>query len=977
MTMTVNKNEINTRRDALTDARRALLEKRLRGQMPQQVIPRRNTGEAAPLSFAQERLWFLHQLDPGSVAYNMHEAYRLRGLLGVAALEHALNGVVARHEALRTSFAEMHGQPAQCIADQARITIERIDLRGVSADSRDEAIHQFATHAAQHRFDLAQAPLAYAAVAMLADDDHVFALTLHHIISDEWSNGVMWRELSSLYADAQLALPALPIQYADYAAWQRSKLSDDALQVPLAFWKDVLMGELPTLQLPLDHPRPPVQRHRGAILAREIDRDIASAVRALAQHANTTSFTVLLAAFHALLHRYTSQDDVLVGVPVANRTRAETEGVMGFFLNTVVSRSKTPDGETFRELLARVRESSLAAFSHQDVPFDILVTELAPKRDLSRNPIFQAMFVSQQAPVGELRVNGVQVTPVFVDGGVSKFDLTFFANETNAGIQTFIEYDTDLFDASTIERMLAHYETLLRAMLATPDAAMDCTDYLTGDEIRRMAEWNNRTCDYPRDALVQSLIEAHATQTPDAVAVTYKTQSLTYRELDARANRVAHWLRAQGVHAGQFVGLCVERSLDMIVGILGILKSGGAYVPLDPAYPTARLAFALEDTQARVVLTQAHLASVLPIFNGSTLAIDDAATVEALSDKPIAPQATSNDPAYLIYTSGSTGKPKGVPVSHRNLVSSTVARFDFYPSYAERFLLLSSFAFDSSVVGIFWTLCQGGALVLPEQKQEQDVLAIASLIEKHGVTHTLCLPSLYAVLLDHATPAQLRSMRVVIVAGEACPAGLIRTHRARVPHAALYNEYGPTEATVWSTACRIDDRDLDGATVPIGMPIPNAQNYILDAHMQLVPMGVVGELYIGGDGVVDGYLNRPELTAERFIETDDRRWTADEGRPSSVVRRLYKTGDLARWRNDGLIEFIGRADQQVKIRGFRIEVGEIEDVLRTHALVKEAVVVARAASANSDDVSDDAHSLAEALARLEPAVAQALLDSVR
>ncbi len=868
------------------------------------------------------------------------------------------------------------GNPFNTSRSAASVAIQITDLRDIAAQDHEAAIQTFATHAAQHSFDLSRAPLMHVAVATLGDGDYVLALTLHHIISDEWSNGVLWRELSQVYdafldsssSAAETMFAELPIQYADYAAWQRSKLSDDALQAPLKFWQDALAGELPVLQLPLDHARPPVQRQRGAIRSRTIGLETATTVRHLAQRANTTSFTVLLAAFVALLHRTTGQDDLLVGVPVANRNRTETEGVVGFFLNTVVIRSKLREGETFPEVLAHTRDASLAAIAHQGLPFDILVNELSPKRDLGRNPIFQVMFVSQQASIGELRLGGAQVSRVEVDGGASKFDLTFFANETSTGIETFIEFNTDLFDGDTMARMLAHYELLLGKMALQPGVPIAHIDYLTDEERTALLHtWNSRAVSYSRDALIQHTIEAHATHIPDAAAVIYKDQTLAYRELDQRANHVAQWLRKHGVRDGAFVGLCVERSIDMIVGIVGILKAGGAYVPLDPAYPAARIAFALEDTQAHVVLTQSHLRGALPPKLNAVLMLDDREALRDFGDDAIAPETTSSQPAYVIYTSGSTGKPKGVPVSHRNLVSSTVARFSFYPGKAERFLLLSSFAFDSSVVGIFWTLCQGGTLVLPEQKQEQDVLAIAGLIKKHGVTHTLCLPSLYAVLVDHATPQQMQSLRVVIVAGEACSLGLIQAHRTHVPRAALYNEYGPTEATVWSTACRIDDLHTD--TVPIGLPIPNAQNYILDAHRQLVPMGVVGELYIGGDGIVDGYLNRPELTAERFV-------TVDVDASKVNRQKLYRTGDLARWRSDGLIEFLGRADQQVKIRGFRIELGEIEDALRTHPAVKEAVVVARATFADIDEVSDDVQSLADALARLEPVEAQALLNAV-
>jgi amino acid adenylation domain-containing protein len=976
---------VKAQSDGLNDARRALLARRLRGTLaPTQTIPRRQADDAVaiPLSFAQERLWFLYQLNPSSTAYNMHVAFRVRGPLDLVVLERALNALIARHAALRTTFVEVDGQPMQRVQAQAALTVQVTDLQSVESSEQDGASQRFAVQAAQFVFDLSHAPLMHAAVAIIGLHDHILALTLHHIISDEWSNGILWRELSHIYASTlsgeQAHLPEAPIDYADYAIWQRSTSGDTALSDSLSFWESQLSGTLPMLQLPLDRPRLPIQQHHGAVRTRSIQQDAAAAVQHLARNTNTTTFNVLLSAFIALLHRYSGQDDVLIGIPATNRTLAETEDIVGFFLNTLAIRSQTYTDETFAQLLHRIRDQSLAAMSHSALPFEKLVLELGPKRDLSRNPIFQVMFVSQQASLAKLDLHGAAVAPHSVDGGAAKFDLTFFANETSDGIETFIEYDTDLFDSSTIDRMLANYDSLLRHVLAQPDAPVARIDYLSHAERERLQTWAGPKIDFAQDALIQNSIEAHARHTPNEIAVSYRDQSITYAALDLRANRVASWLRARGIRDGACVGLCVERSIEMIVGILGILKAGGAYVPLDPAYPPARIAFALEDTRAKVVLTQAHLRPILPVQHTTpteVMVLDDPkfSTGDAAS---IDPATTSAQPAYVIYTSGSTGRPKGVAVSHRNLVSSTLARFDFYPGRVERFLLLSSFAFDSSVVGIFWTLCQGGTLVLPEQKQEQDVMAIAGLIDRKAVTHTLCLPSLYAVLIEHAKPEQLRSLKAVIVAGETCPPNLIRAHQERLPHSALYNEYGPTETTVWSTACRIDTLDIrPGARVPIGKPISNTQIIVLDQHGQLVPVGVAGELYIGGAGVVAGYLNRPELTAERFVEVHASLSTQSPIMHMHHSPKMYRTGDLVRWRGDGLIEFLGRADQQVKIRGFRIEPGEVEDVLRTHPAVQDAVVVARYQSPVASDVNDDPQSLAEALEQLPPDVAQMLIKT--
>jgi amino acid adenylation domain-containing protein len=954
---------LDDKRSGLSEAKRAVLDRLLAGERPGPMVSRRvgprPPDEPARLSYAQERLWFLAQLNPASTAYTMHHAFRVRGPLHLTALEQALNTVVARHEILRTTFTPDGPEVVQTIQPELRLRIPLIDLSNLPTDERAAHVEQHLAAAARYHFDLSSGPLVALSALRLAVGEHILLVSLHHIVSDEWSNGVLWRELAAAYQACEERhppnLPELPFQYADYAYWQRRWLDEDVLRRQLSYWTEKLRGGLPLLQLPTDQPRPAVQSFRGAMRTATMESATARALEELALQAGATPFMLLVAAFIALLYRYTGQGDVAVGTPIANRNRPEVRDLIGLFLNTLVLRVDVSDDPPFLELVNRVRDASLGAFAHADLPFERLVDELKPVRDLSYNPLFQVMFVYQDGLDPTFKLPGLDIAPIFVDGGVAKFDLTLFAVRTGEGLQLALEYATDLFELTTIERMLGHLQVLLQGIAADPGTRLSLLPLLTETEHHQLlVEWNQAAAAFPSEQCIHHLFEACADQTPNAAAVLYDRQQLTYAELEGRSNRLAHYLRALGVRPGDNVALCVERSPEMIVGILGILKAGAAYVPLDPSYPRDRLTFVLEETAAPVVLTQRSLENVLPASISGRVLLDG--DWSAIADFPETRPDVAVGPehwAYVIYTSGSTGTPKGVPITHRGLVHSTVARFMYYPRAVGRFLLLSSFAFDSSVAGIFWSLCQGGALVLPLQKQEQDVHAIAALIARHAVTHTLCLPSLYALLLRYADPQQLSSLHTVIVAGEACPAELVRRHYAALPGATLYNEYGPTEGTVWATVYAVPP-DFAGQLVPIGRPIPNAQAYILDAHRQPVPVGVLGELYIGGPGIAPGYLNSPALTADRFLD-----------HPYQPGERLYRTGDLVRYLPDGTIEFRGRVDHQVKVRGYRVELDEIEAVLLQHAAVAQALVIAgshHAASATPD--SDDLDALATAIEAL-------------
>ncbi len=922
----------------LSAVKQALLERRLRGDLkrvaPADTIPLRPNAEPTPLSYAQERIWFMCQLEPQTPAYNMYDVVRLRGQLNPAILTQSFQALIHRHQILRTRFITADGRPYQQILANIDFDIAVTNLQPLAQAEKEAKTQALILAEIRRPFDLAQCPLFRVSLLKQTDDDHILILTIHHIIFDEWSNELFWQELSALYQAFSRgqtpALPDLPIQYADFTLWHKQRLNKQS-ETQLTYWKKQLGVEFPPLQLPTDRRRPAQQTFRGAVTWLNFPDDLYAQVKALNQTYGATTFMTLLAAFQLLLHRYTGQTDILIGTPIANRSHSQTKNIIGLFLNTLVMRANFTDNPRFDDLLKRTRQTALDGYAHQDLPFEELVDALQPPRNASYNPVFQVMFVHQKSALDEIDLPGLAVSEVPVDIGVSKFDLTLFVRESEQGLSAGLEYNTDLFDPATADRILSHFKTLTASIVANPQQSVSDLQFITPNEQNTLLhQWNDTRLDLPRPPQIQHFIEKYAVQTPEAVAVVDDTTQLTYRQLDRRANQLAHFLQKLGVGPNSPVGLALERSVDMVVAILGVLKAGGAYLPLDPAYPPDRLAFMLTDTQAPVLLTLQKLADSLPKSAAQTVFID--AEWKAIAQENTTAPLIATTPenlAYVIYTSGSTGKPKGVPVSHRNLVHSTSARFEFYKNRVDRFLLLSSFTFDSSMAGIFWTLCQGGTLALPPQRIEQDMQQLAATIAERKISHILTLPSLYAILLEQTKPAQLASLRTVIMAGEECRQGLVKRHYARLPQAALFNEYGPTEGTVWSTAYKIP-ATFTGDRVPIGRPIPNMQNYILDRYGQPVPIGVPGELCIGGAGVTQGYLNRPELTAEKFVEY------TFAGQPPA---RLYRTGDLARYLPDGNIEFLGRLDYQAKIRGFRIETGEIEVTLSQHPAVRQAVVV--------------------------------------
>ncbi|HLM55062.1 MAG TPA: amino acid adenylation domain-containing protein [Pyrinomonadaceae bacterium] len=921
------------------------------------VVPRRGEAAHHPLSFAQQRLWFLEQLEPDG-PYKVPAAFRLRGRLNVEALGQSVNEIISRHEVLRTTFAEIEGRPVQVVAPRLTLTIPVEDLSHLTEVERAEQVKRTAARLRGRPFDLARGPLVGAALVRLAEEEHLFWFLMHHIVSDGWSIGVLLKELSAAYeafaAGRRPELSELPIQYADFAVWQREWLRGETLARQMRFWKERLAGKVPALELPTDRPRPPVQSYRGAILTHLVDTGLTGRLKELARREGVTPYMLLLAVFKTLLQRHAGQDDIVVGTPIANRNLTELEPLVGFFVNTLVLRTDLSGDPTFGELLGRVREVALGAFAHQDVPFEKLVEELQPERDTSRTPLFQVMFSLQNAPPPPSRMGGVEVSLVDDDTAVSPFDLSFDVTERADGLLCGLEYNTDLFDGATVGRMLKHFAVLLDAATADPTLRLSRLPLLTEEErLQLLVEWNDTAREYPRDRCVHELFEEQAAAKPDAVALVCGGERLTYAQLDERANRLARHLRACGVGAETRVGVLLERETWAAVALLAVLKAGGAWVALDPAYPPPRLSFMLEDAGASVLLTTARLAESLPAHGARLVHLDaEARRVEAREGGRLGRVADADNLAYLVYTSGTTGRPKGILVEHRSLVNTGLAFAAHHGlTPRDRLLQFASFSFDVAAEEFFGAWLAGACAVMRPARAFDTIEEFVRFVGREGVTVANLPASFWAEWLatldergvddagaDGATPdafppATLR--RVVVGNEKTLGVTLERWRRLVGDRVGWSNAYGPTETTVTASNYEPSGADLVGAAhavasiVPIGRPIANAEMYVLDARQQPVPVGVVGEIYVGGAGVARGYHRRPAQTAERFLPHP-------HGRHPGA--RLYRTGDLGRFLPDGNVEYLGRADEQVKVRGFRVEVGEVEAVLRQHAEVRECVV---------------------------------------
>jgi amino acid adenylation domain-containing protein len=910
------------------------------------------TETTAHLSYGQQALWFFSQQAPHSPVYNIARALRVHSLLDIAALHTALQQLTDRHAALRTTFPTSDGKAIPRVHPHLAVAFHEEDATTWS--------HAFLQHRltqqAHQPFTLEHGPLFRVHLYSRSSHEHVLLLVMHHMIVDFWSLAVLVHELGILYqaliSGTEPVLPPLSSTYIDYVRWQTERLNSPAGAQLWAYWQQQLAGELPTLNLPTDRPRPPVQTYAGASQSRRLSAPLTQQLKALSQAQDTTLYTTLLTAFYVLLYRYTGQEDLLVGSPMAGRSRAELARLVGYVVNPVALRAHLAGNSTFTALLAQVRQTVLEAFEHQDYPFALLVERLRVQRDASRSPLFQVMFMLHKAhqldtqdltPFGlgeegfQLEIGELRLESMALEQQAAAFDLTLTMAEVEGELAASLQYNTALFDQTTMECLLAHFQILLEGIVADPQQQITRLPLCSAEEQHQILTlWNNTDADYPRQQCVHQLFEAQAAQTPDAVAVLDPDERLTYRELNQRANQLAHYLRQRGVGPEVLVGLCMERSVAMVVGVLGILKAGGAYVPLDPTYPRDRLAFLLADSQVALVLTQQPCVSALPVHDAQVVCLDtEAARIAQESQANPVHITTPEHLAYVLYTSGSTGQPKGVLGLHRGIVNRLAWMWQAYPfAAADVACQKTSLNFVDSVWELFGPLLQGIPTVLIPDRVVKEPQHLVHTLAAHQVTRLVLVPSLLGMILDLPDDLQTQLSRLTlwICSGEPLSGALSRRFHQRLPQGVLLNLYGSSEVAADVTWYDTSLAHGEPASMPIGRPIANTQIYLLDAHQQPVPMGVPGELYAGGDGLARGYLHRPELTAARFIPHPF------SNKPGA---RLYKTGDLARYRPDATLELLGRLDQQVKLRGFRIELGEIEAVLNQHPAVREVVVTVR------------------------------------
>jgi amino acid adenylation domain-containing protein len=957
-----------------------------------------------PTSFAQQRLWFLEQLVPNTCLYNVPTVFRLTGVLNVAALEQSFNELLRRHETLRTTFVVIEGEPAQAIAPRLSISLPVIDLQHCLVTERYEEAQRMIRIEMQRPFSLSQGPLIRLVLFRLAPSEHILLINLHHIVFDEWSSGILIRELGALYtalsAGQPSRLPALPIQYADFAHWQREWLQGDILASQLAYWRQQLR-ELPVLDLPTDRPRPKFPNYRGALHQVELPQSLADALNALSQNTGTTLFMTLLAAFQTLLYRYTGQTDIAIGSPIANRNRSELENLIGFFANSLVLRGDLSGNPTFVELLERSRQMTLAAYAHQDVPFEKLVEELHPVRNPSYNPLFQVVFALQNAPMTQLELPGLTLDAIEFETRSSRFDLELYLWEcgenfrglwgqgwqNSTGLRGVVVYNTDLFQPETIARLMRSLRTLLEAVVANPHQRLADLPVLTAAEQQQiLLDWNQTDTSYPKSQCIHQLFEAQVEKSPGAIAISahfvsavqFGEKQFTYQALNQGSNQLARYLQKLGVGAKTLVGVCLDRSSEMVAALLGILKVGGAYVPLDPTYPSERLRFMIEDAQVPVLLTQAQYQEQFKDCSVQVICLDQvwaaiAQEIEENLPNPVTPE----DLAYVVYTSGSTGQPKGVTVPHRavNRLVCDTNYIQIHPG--DRIAQVSNVSFDAATFEIWGALLNGAHLVGIDREIFLSPLKFATTLAQQQIDILFLTTALFNQIASEV-PTAFGRLRYLLFGGEVADLQRVRAVLQAGAPKHLLHVYGPTESTTFASWYEIQELP-ENATLPIGRPVANTQLYILDPQLQPVPIGAKGELYIGGDGLATGYLNQPELTAERFIsckdeggEMKDERGKSKGGKvfdsvalarqtlptgtskldiPSSFhppsycyaeasyLHPLYKTGDLARYHSDGNIEFLGRSDHQVKLRGFRIELGEVEAALQQHSQVQAAIAM--------------------------------------
>ncbi|NEO49170.1 MAG: amino acid adenylation domain-containing protein, partial [Moorea sp. SIO4A3] len=925
----------NRKQEIITFLQKANLKREFKENL---IKPIERNGNPPPLSFAQQRLYFLEKLALSSNAYNMPLTLNLVGKLDYVALQKSLNQIITRHETLRTTFSEINGTPVQIIQPPFELELPIIDLSGLTSSEQTTKLQQLLQQENELSFNLEVDPPIRAQLYQLGTTEHILQIILHHIASDGWSLTVLPKELSAIYTatleEKPSPLPELPIQYADFAVWQKNYLQGETLETQLSYWKQKLL-DLPQLQLPTDHPRPAVETFNGAGIPINIPAALTSKVKQLTQKQGTTLFMTLLAVFKVLMSRYSGQESIAVGTPIANRNRREIEGLIGFFVNSLVMYTSLGGNPSFTEVLNRVKQTALEAYGHQDIPFEKLVEELQPERSLSQNPLFQVMFAVQQEEILKPSFSLPNLEVGWYEGaGVEmtvRFDLELHLWPVGEEIKGFCAYNRDLFSAETISRMVSHYENLLSAAVETPERPVSQLPLMTEPELDQiLVEWNNTKTDYPKDKCIHQLFEEQVEKTPDAVAVVFEGQLLTYSQLNSKANQLAHHLQTLGVKPEMLVGICVERSVEIVVGLLAILKAGGAYVPLDPNYPTSRLNYMVEDAQLSIILTQEKWQHHLPQTAAQVICLEPNIPKTATSENLIV-SITSEHQAYMMYTSGSTGLPKGVKIRHQGVVRLVKNTNYINLTQEDIFLQLAPISFDAATLEIWGSLLNGGTLVVMPPHQPS-LAEIGAAIRENQVTTLWLSAGLFQLMVEEQLE-NLLPVKQLLAGGDVLSVSHVQKVVEKLPECKLINGYGPTENTTFTCCFPVKaDSNLE-KSVPIGKPISNTQIYILDSQLQPVPIGVAGEIHIGGDGLAVGYHNRPELTTEKFI--------SNPFEDSKVTKKLYKTGDLARYLPDGNIEFIGRIDHQVKIRGYRIETGEIEAVLNSYPEVKETVVLAR------------------------------------
>ncbi|MGF9819232.1 amino acid adenylation domain-containing protein [Brevibacillus agri] len=895
-----------------------------------QDIVRVSTDRRFQLSFAQQRLWFIEKLNPGQVSYNLPFAIRLEGPINAEILEKCINKIIERQELLRTVFRESDGVPFQVVLPSLEIPLLEVSFRSIAASELDNKMNEYLSEQSRIPFNLTSGPLIRSTLINIDDDTCVLFINMHHIISDGWSEDIFVKELFQLYESAiteSIAnLPNLPVQYKDFSNFQRGLHQSDVFNRHISYWKERLAGAPYILELPTDRPRPLVQTTRGSKVSEVIPRNVVESLHQLSLEEGATPYMILLTVYSVLLFRYTGKDDIIIGSPIANRNRMEIENIIGFFVNMLPIRIDLSGNPSFRQLLKRVKEVCLEAFDHQEAPFEKIVEEIKLHRDVSRNLLYQVAFTLQNTLWKTMKFAGVTASPIEIENGTSKIDIAMFVKDFGEELKVIIEYNSDLFDNESMKRLLNHYLLLLKSVLVNPEQQIELVSFISDVELRQvLVEWNQKDSKYPDDKCIHELFEEQVERTPDRVALAFEDKQLTYRELNQRANKLANYLIMKGVGPEVPVGICIDRSIDMVVGLLGILKSGGAYVPLDPRYPKDRLSFITQDTGLQLIVSNSQLAVELPKHNATIIYLDDdAKLIEAQSDENPVSKVSARNLAYIIYTSGTAGKPKGVLIEHQGLCNMSDQQIKaFGINQNDRVLQFSSMNFDGAFYQIIMALRVGAMLFLGSKEELLPGYPLVQFLKKHRISVIDVPPSALAACPDDELPF----LKTIISGGEACTSDIVKRWSN---NRNFYNAYGPTEATIWSTYFRCNDSTR---RPPIGKPIENKVIYILDANLQPVPIGVPGEIYIGGVGLARGYLNRQDLTSEKFIRN-----------PFSASKqdRLYKTGDLGRYLSDGNIEFLGRIDTQIKLRGFRIEQEEIEVALRESSPdVKEALVTVK------------------------------------